>query len=141
MGYTRSEVAWEDQEISLNGTLVGKVTGLVYKARQEQEAIYAAGNGIVDIQPGNRSYDGTMSCYKSLIDSMNRAAQAAGYDDLLGPVWQLTDSYRPTANDVRRTNKLINVKFTEYEYGMEQNAKSMAKGLPFVFQVLIPAIG
>lgn len=115
----------------LNGTKVVKFTALKYKSEQEVEEIYGAEDEPLDLQTGNRKYSGTATMYKSVIDAMNKAARAAGYPDLMGATWTIVAGYKETLASPRTSDTLPNVRFTDYEKGMEQNAKSMPVTLNF----------
>lgn len=131
MAFDSTEVKWSDLEIFLNGGRIVKFTGLKYKSSQEVEEIFQAGDEPLDLQTGNRMYSGTFTAYKSVIDAMNAAAVKVGGRDLLDVAWTIVATYKPTATDPRQTDTLPNVRFTDYEKGMEQNAKGMPIAIGF----------
>lgn len=127
------ECEWSDLELYLNGALITKVQSAKYKSAQEKESLYAAGNEPISIQRGNKSYTGSIRLLKGAVDSLNAAAKAAGGEDLLDISLVMVVNYKAKGNRSIQTDTLQGVEFTEYEKGMEQNAKSMPIELPFVF--------
>lgn len=131
MAFNSTEWAWRDMSISLNGVLLGKVTKLTYKTARESEHLYGAGDDPFDINPGNKAYTGEMETYGTVIANMNRAAQAAGYDDLTDVPWTISVSYKKTATEPVHNVVLPNVVFEEAEEGGANNEKAFKKTLPF----------
>lgn len=131
MAFDSTEVKWSDLKFYLNGTKVVKFTGLKYKSEQEVEEIYGGGDEPLDLQTGNRKYSGMATMYKSMIDAMNKAARAQGFRDLMDVPWTIVADYKETLASPRTSDTLPNVRFTDYEKGMEQNAKSMPVALNF----------
>lgn len=131
MSFDSTEVAWRDMSIFLNGKRIGKVKKLKYKTSRETEELYGAGDDPFDINPGNKAFSGELEVYKSVVDEMNRAAKLAGHDDLTDVPWVVTADYKATATEPPQTDTLPNVRFGEFEKGLENNAKSMPINLPF----------
>lgn len=131
MAFDSTEVKWSDLKFYLNGTKVVKFTALKYKPEQEVEEIYGGGDEPLDLQTGNRKYSGMATMYKSMIDAMNKAARAQGFRDLMDVPWTIVADYKETLASPRTADTLPNVRFTDYEKGMEQNAKSMPITLNF----------
>lgn len=131
MAFDSTEVAWRDLEVFLNGVRITKITALRYKTSIETEQLYGAGDEPFDINTANRSYEGEMRVYKSVIDVMNTAAAAAGGRDLHDIQWIIVANYKATLTSPRKTVTLPNVRFGESEEGMEGNSKSMIVSLPF----------
>ncbi|MFN4249058.1 MAG: hypothetical protein ACK4EY_15125 [Flavipsychrobacter sp.] len=131
MAFDSTKVKWSHQEFYLNGQLVTAFTALKYKTSREVEEIYGAGDDPIDLQAGNKSHSGTVTVYEDVVNAMNKAAVAAGFDDLTDVPWTISSSYKATITQPRQTDTLENVRITEYEKGMEQNAKGMPIALPF----------
>ncbi len=62
---------------------------------------------------------------------------AAGLRDLLDLNFVVVAHYRAKANRIVQVDTMLGVEITEYEKGMEQNAKSMPITLPILFTQLI----
>src|SRR5690606_27003841 len=101
-----------------------------YKSSQEKELLYAAGNEPISVQRGNRAYGGTFRFLKGAVDKLNAAAKAAGGEDLLDLSLVAVINYKAKGSRAVQTDTLTGVEITEYEKGMEQNAKSMPIELP-----------
>lgn len=139
MAFDSTEVAWRDMSIFLSGVRVGKIRKLKYKTIRETEHLYGAGDDPFDINPGNKSYEGEMEVYKSVVDEMNIAARAAGFEDLTDIPWVITVHYKATATQPQQTVTLPAVRFSEFESGMENNNKFMLINMPF--RSLRPVVG
>lgn len=137
MGLFSTERAWEDMSILLNGVPVAKVLGLTYKHEREMEAIYGTGNKIIDIQPGNEMNTGTLRIYQSVLIKMNEAAALAGQGNICNIPWTIVIKYKTTAADPVQVDTLVNLRFTAFEKGMNQNDKSAVTDLPFLFETLV----
>jgi hypothetical protein len=131
--FDSKECEWFDMDVYLDGVKLAKVKGLKYKHAQEKEALHAAGNKPLGIQRGTESFAGTMTVLKSVVDALNDAAVAAGGSSLLDLALVGIAYYKPKGGRPPKTDTLIGLEFTEYEMGMEQNAKSMDVSLPFIF--------
>jgi hypothetical protein len=68
---------------------------------------------------------------------MNRAAIAAGGDDVLDLQFDVVVTYKAKGTRALQTDTLIGVEIKEFEKGWEQGAKSMDVTLPIVFMKLI----
>lgn len=131
--FDTKECEWSDLDILVNGVKAAKATGLKFKKSQEKEHIYAAGNEPLDIQRGNKKYDGTLSMLKGAVEDVNKAAIAAGADDLLDIRVQIVCNFRAKGNRMLQTYTLIETEFTEFEIGMMQGDKKQEVGLPLMF--------
>lgn len=131
MAFDSSEVAWRDLTVFLNGQRIGKVKKLKYKTARESEHLYGEGDNPFDINPGNKAFTGELIVFKSVIDTMNLAALAAGGDDLTDIPWVIGGAYKATATSPKTSITLPNVRFDEFEEGLENNNKSMEVTLPF----------
>ena len=74
---------------------------------------------------------------KGAIDDMNRAAQAAGGNDILDMQFDIVVTYRPKGARPLQTDILAGVEVKDFEKGWEQGAKNMDITLPIVFLKLI----
>lgn len=127
------ECEWSDLEVFINGVRITKVQSAKYKSAKEKEPLYAAGSDPISIQSGNRVYTGSLRLLKEAVDSLNTAARAAGGKDLLDIECVVVVNYKAKGARVVQTDTLNGVQFTEYEKGMEQNAKSMPIEMPIVY--------
>ncbi len=133
MFFDTKECEWSDQEILVNGVKVAKATGLKFKKSQEKEHMYAAGDEPLDIQRGNKKYEGTLTMLKGAVEDVNKAAIAAGGDDLLDIRVQIICNYKAKGNRILQTYTLIDVEFTDFELGMMQNDKKLEVSIPMLF--------
>jgi hypothetical protein len=131
MAFDSTEVAWRDITVSLNGQILGKVKRLKYKTARETEHLHGAGDEAFDINPGNKVHTGELVVFKSVLDSMNLAAKAAGFDDVTDLPWILNCAYKATATAPKTSVTLPNVRFEEFESGGENNGKAIEVTLPF----------
>ncbi len=129
--FNSTEWAWRHLRIYLNGVLMGKVTRLTVKTTRESEHLYGAGDDPFDVNPGNKAYTGELETYGTVIANMNRAAKAAGYDDLTDVPWTLVGEFKQTATEPPMNLLVPNIVFTEFEEGGSNNDKSFKKTLPF----------
>lgn len=139
MGFDSREFEFADIKASLLGAQLSGLRGLTYKKSQEKELIYGAGNSPKAVQRGNKKYEGSLMLLKSDFDMLNRAAVAAGYEDITdvpGSAIQLTCVYEKAESIQLTTVALINVEFTEFEDGMKQGDKFKEITLPFIFTKL-----
>ena len=131
MAFDSTEVAWRDMTVSLNGQILGKVKRLKHKTARETEALYGAGDEAFDINPGNKAHTGELVIYKSVMDTMNKAAVAAGFDDLTDLPWVITVAYKATSTANKTTVTFPGCRFEEFESGAENNQKAIEVTLPF----------
>lgn len=137
MFFDSKECEWSDLKVYLGGSLVTKLRGLTYKAKQDKSLLHAADNKPISIQRGNREYEGSIKVLKGALDDMNRAAKAAGADDILDISFDIVATYRPKGLRTLQTDTLATVEITEFEKAMEQGAKNMDVTLPIIFLELI----
>jgi hypothetical protein len=115
------------------GSPLTKIRGVKYKAAKEKQLLHAAGDEPISIQSGNRTYEGQIKVLKGAIDDMNRAAIAAGGDDILDMQFDIIITYKPKGTRPLQTDTLMNVEVKDFEKGWEQGAKNMDVTLPIVF--------
>lgn len=129
------EFEFADVKVIMLGVELTGLRGLTYKKSQEKEAVYGSGNEPKAIQRGNKTYDGTLMVLKSDFDALNRAAVAAGYEDIVdvpGNLIDITCVYQKPGTASLATTRVLSVDFTEYEDGMQQNDKFKEVSLPFL---------
>ena len=139
MSFDSTEIAWKDLEVFIEGKRITKIRSLKYKAATDKEHLYAAGTKPIAIQSGNETYTGEMKLLKGQLDALNRAAVAAGYQDIRGVTMTITAVYKPTSSDPMQTDTLSGVQIEAYEKSLEQNAKFMEIALPFKFMDIASA--
>ena len=129
--FDSNQFRWADMSFSIFGSVIEKILELTYDVDEESEELYGAGDEPFEISSGNRKYSGQLSIYKTVFDTMNLAAKAAGYRDILAVRFPITCSY---TNDVAiTTDILMNVKLGKFNGGGQQNDKSIKITLPFKF--------
>ncbi len=133
--FSTKECAWAHVSVTvLSRTVVG-LRGFEFKKSVEKEHLYAAGDSPIDIQTGNKKYEGSLKLLKYEVDMLNDAAAAAGYEDILDVPHSLitiTCDYKKQATDIARTISVEGVAFTELGRAMEQNAKMSEITLPLI---------
>jgi hypothetical protein len=133
--FSTKECAWAHVSVTvLSRTIVG-LRGFEFKKTVEKEHLYAAGDSPIDIQSGNKKFEGSLKLLKFEVDMLNDAALAAGYDDILEVPHNLiviTCDYKKNSTDPKRTIKVEGVAFTELSRAMEQNAKMSEISLPLI---------
>ena len=133
------ECEWADLELYINGVKVTKVQGAKYKPTQEKEFLHAGGNDPISIQRGNKGCTGTINLLKGAVDALNAAARTAGGNNLLDISCTVVVNYKAKGSRTIQTDTMGGLEFSEYEKGMEQNAKSMPISLPFMALTLTEA--
>jgi len=135
--FDSKDCEWADMTVMVAGATLTKIRGVKYKASKEKHLLHAAGDEPISIQGGNRSYEGHIKVLKGALDDMNRAAIAAGGDDILDLQFDIVVTYKAKGTRALQTDTLINVEVKDFEKGWEQGAKSMDVTLPIVFMKLI----
>ena len=130
---SQKEVEWADIQVNFAGAELTKITGIKYKSKKDKAPLHAEGDKAISIQSGNRTYEGELKLLKGAVDMINKAAVAAGGDDLLDIQVDIIVTYLPIGAREIEIDTLISVDITEYEKGMEQGAKSMPITLPFLY--------
>lgn len=120
-------------------TLLGRrltgLRGFEFKKTVEKEHVYASGNEPVDIQDGNKKYEGNLKVLKHELDKMNDAALAAGFADITEvphTLITITCEFKKLISTERRVISAPGVSFSEMGIAMEQNAKMTEVTLPFL---------
>jgi hypothetical protein len=132
---TSSECAWAHFEVKLLSKVIKGLRGFSTKKTVESEHIYGSGNEPIDIMKGNTKYEGNVKLLGFEADALNKAAQAAGYDDITEVPHELiiiTISYKKKATDKITTIVTSGVQFTEDGFEMEQGAKNREVTLPYI---------
>ena len=135
--FDSKDCEWADMTVVFAGSPLTKIRGLKYKAAKEKQLLHAAGDEPISIQSGNRSYEGQIKVLKGALDDMNRAAVAAGGEDVLDMQFDIVVTYKPQAARPLQTDTLVSVEIKEFEKGWEQGARQMDITLPIVFMRLI----
>ena len=131
--FDSKDCEWSDMTIMFAGASLTKVRGLKYKTAKEKQLLHAAGDQPISIQSGNRTNEGEIKVLKGAIDDMNRAAQAAGGQDILDMQFDIVVTYKAQGTRLLQTDVLKNVEVTAFEKGWDQGAKNMDISLPIVF--------
>ena len=135
--FDSKDCEWADMTVLFAGTPLTKIRGLKYKASKEKQLLHAAGDEPISIQSGNRTYDGSIKVLKGALDDINRAAIAAGGDDVLDIQFDIIITYKAQGTRLLQTDTLKGVEITNFEKGWEQGAKNMDITLPIIFLKLI----
>jgi hypothetical protein len=135
--FDSKDCEWADMTVIFAGSPLTKIRGVKYKAAKEKQLLHAAGDEPISIQSGNRTYEGQIKVLKGAIDDMNRAAIAAGGDDILDMQFDIIITYKAKGTRALQTDTLAGVEVKDFEKGWEQGAKNMDVTLPIVFLRLI----
>ena len=133
--FSTDECAWAQTSLKLLGRTIIGLQGFKFKKGVEKEHIYGAGSDPIDINSGNRKPEGSIDVLKYELDLLNEAAQAAGYDDITEvphTAISITCAFKKTPTSTINTIESSGVAFSEWEIGMEQNAKMTKVSLPFL---------
>ncbi|KFF26811.1 hypothetical protein [Chryseobacterium vrystaatense] len=132
---TSSECAWSHFEVKLLSKVIKGLKGFSTKKTVESEHIYGSGNEPIDIMKGNTKYEGNIKLLGFEADALNKAAQAAGYEDITEVPHELiviTISYKKRPGEKINTIVTSGVQFTEDGFEMEQGAKNREVTLPYI---------
>jgi hypothetical protein len=135
MNFSTQEAAWQNISFNLLGRKLTGVKGFEVKKSIEKEHVYGAGSEPLDIQEGNKKYEGSLKILKYELDLLNDAAQAAGFEDITEVPHTLincTVQFKKLLTDKTRFISVVGIAFTEMPTGMDQNAKMMEITLPFL---------
>ena len=135
--FDSKDCEWADMTVMFAGAPLTKIRGVKYKAAKEKQLLHGAGDEPISIQSGNRTYEGQIKVLKGAIDDMNRAAVAAGGEDILDMQFDIVITYKPKGTRVLQIDTLVKVEVKDFEKGWEQGAKNMDVTLPIVFMKLI----
>ncbi|NJM14013.1 MAG: hypothetical protein HC896_00270 [Bacteroidales bacterium] len=133
MAFNSKQYSWSSVKVFMFGRLVTGIRGVSYTAKQEKEVVHGAGNEPLSIQPGNKTYEGSITLLQSEKEAIMAEARRLGYADPTDmPGFEIAVSYfdipgLPT-NDV-----LLGCEFTEWGSAMKQGDKFMETELPFIF--------
>ena len=139
MFFNSKECEWVDLLVIFAGSRLIKLRGLKYKASKDKQLLHAAGDEPISIQSGNREYEGELKVLKGALDDMNRAAIAAGGEDILDIAFDIVVTYKAKGSRILQVDTLVNVEIKDFEKGMDQGAKYMEVTLPILFTKLITA--
>lgn len=135
--FDSKDCEWADMTVVFAGSPLTKIRGLKYKAGKDKQLLHAAGDEPISIQSGNRTYEGQIKVLKGALDDMNRAAVAAGGEDVLDMQFDIVVTYKPQGMRPLQTDTLVSAEIKDFEKGWEQGAKQMEITLPIVFMRLV----
>lgn len=133
--FNTKDCAWANVTVTLLGSRITGLRGFEVKKTVEKEHVYAAGSEPVDINEGNKKYEGSFKLLKYEVDRLNDAALAAGYSDITEVPHTLisaTIEFKKQLADKIRIVAVPGLAFTEMSIAMEQNAKMTEVNLPFL---------
>jgi hypothetical protein len=133
--FKTQDCAWSNIKLTLLGRTLTGLRGFETKKSIEKEHVYASGDEPVDIQSGNKKYEGSLKLLKYEVDLLNEAALSAGFADITEVPHTLITStieFKKELLGTIRTIAIIGIAFTELPSNMEQNAKMNEVTLPFI---------
>lgn len=141
MGFSTKECEWKKVNISILGYRLTGLRGFELGKEVEKEYLYGAGDMPIDIQSGNKAFNGSLNLLKHEVDKLNDAAQSAGYEDITDVPHNLivlTAQYKKHLTDPIRFVTISGLEFTEMKFSMSQGDKMTEVSLPFMGMGLIP---
>lgn len=135
MYFDSKEAAWSDIKVVIAGREVTGIRGVSYKASQEKEHLFGAGDEPIGIQRGNRTYEGEVKLLKYELDLLQDAAHLAQARDIMDIRLDIIVTYQKGTGPLQ-TDALLGVEFQEFQKGMDQNAKFMEISIPILFMRL-----
>ena len=135
MDFSTNDCSWKQISVTLLGRRLTGLRGFEFKKTVEKEHVYASGNEPVDIQEGNKKYEGNLKVLKHEVDKLNDAALLAGYADITEVphlAIAISVEFKKSPTSERRIITVPGVAFTELGIAMEQNAKMTEVSLPFL---------
>jgi hypothetical protein len=146
MEFNTKECAWSNITLTILGRKLTGLRGFEVKKTVEKEHVYASSDEPVDIQSGNKKYEGSFKMLKYELDMMNDAAQVAGYSDVTEVPHTLITAnieFKKNLADKIRIISVPGVAFTELTVAMEQNAKMTEVTLPYLAMRILhtPRVG
>jgi len=135
MDFSTKDCAWSNVKLTLLGITITGLRGFSVKKTVEKEHVYASGDEPVDINTGNKKYDGSLKLLKYEVDALNAAALVAGFADILEVPHTLitcTIDFKKNPTDKTQYITVPGMAFTELDISMEQNAKMTEVTLPFI---------
>lgn len=111
------------------------IRGWEHTKEVEKEPIYGAGQHAIDIGEGNVKCSGSITVLGFELDQMNKAAQAAGYDDITSIPHEatiITFTFRKTPLDPITKQVARGVAFTNLPNSLQQGAKNREIQLSFI---------
>lgn len=131
MAFNSKQYAWSNVEVVLFGQPVTAIRGVKYKASQEKEVIYGAGDRPIGIQAGNKSYEGEVTLLQSELEAIRKVAGKEG-DIMDIPAFDIIITYKEQGNGALVQDVVKFAEFTEMEKSMSQGDKFMEITLPFI---------
>lgn len=133
--FSTKECAWSHTSVKLLGRTIVGIRGFEFQKDFEKEYVYGAGADPIDINPGNKSYPGSLTLLKYEVDQLNDAAVAAGYEDITEVPHEaivITSVYKKNQQDQPRTITAMGIAFNNLTVGIQQAAKMTEVNLPFM---------
>lgn len=125
------EYEWGDIEVIVLGRPVTGITGIEYTTKRTKELRFGSGVEPKSIQRGRREYEGTITLMQSEVIALNKAAQQAGYKDILDVDVDIIVTYLSETN-VPTVDTLKICSFSELPKGMKEGDLQSEHAMPFV---------
>lgn len=129
-----SECAWQHATVVLLNRKLTGIRGWSINTAVEKEYVYGAGNEPIDINEGNASYTGSITVLGYELDALDRAAQAAGYDNITRVPHEsinMVVKLQKSKNDPLVMYSVTGISFESTDDGQNQNDKNREVNLPF----------
>jgi hypothetical protein len=126
------EYAFGDIQVFILGAFIMGLKEVTYATKKAKEHNHGAGREPRGIQHGKRTYDGTLGVTFSELTSLNAAARAKGYKDILDPDIDIVVSYKPEFSNVITVHKISGASFSELPHSMKEGDMSSTHAMPFL---------
>ncbi len=140
MFFNTKDYEWSDIRVFVAGSRLVKLRGIKYKVTKEKELLYAEGSHPLAVQSGNKGYTGELKILCGALNDLNRAAIAAGGEDLTDMEFEVVVEYKSKGSRLIQIDTLVSVSIQEFEKSILQGEKMMEVTLPFVFLGLKPKL-
>jgi hypothetical protein len=127
------EYGWSSITVLIAGLPIAGITSLNYTASQESVNVYGRGSKPVARGVGNYTYEGDLTIHKSELESLMRAIQALGYDDVLEtPLFDIQVIYQRVGSASFSVDVIKNAQFTSVPMALSQGGAAIEVNLTFL---------
>lgn len=130
MATSTKQFAFSDLSVEFGGKVHDGVTEMEWTEKQEKEPLYGRGNKPHGIVRGNKSYEGKIKMWQSLLEEMIKDAPD---NDVLDLEFDVIMNLARTDDVPMVTDIAVNVQITEVKKGLAQGDKMMEIELPIIF--------
>lgn len=118
------------------GKVIEGITAFKYKKSQSKELRYGRGNKPIGFKRGNKSYDGSITIYKSELEALKDASPNGDINDLRS--FDIVFSYAGESGALK-TDIAKMCEFTEVEEALKQGDGNGEYEIPFLALDIVQA--